>query len=242
MFEQTFVNTQGQTRKPWTVAASLLFQSGIIAIALLVPLLRVAALQRPETLPVWLAPPTPQRVVQRETKPAMRTSVASRPIFRLESLQAPTAVPRKIDLAPDAPEVAMPVSGAPAGTSVFSLVSGNAVQPPPVAVPPVNKTSAPVQSAPLHVSGGVQSAKLIFGPKPAYPALAKATHTMGTVRLQATIGRDGAIRNVQVLSGPPLLIEAAKQAVEQWRYQPTLLNNQTVEVITEIDVNFTIAQ
>jgi protein TonB len=181
--------------------------------------------------------------VQTETKPAVRTAGASRPVFRLAPPLIPTAVPRKIDLAPDAPEVAISVPGAPAGNSVFSLVaSGTAVQPPVAAVPLVSKTPAPAPSAPLHVSGGVQSAKLIFGPKPSYPALAKVTHTMGTVRIQAIIGRDGAIRNVQVLSGPPLLVEAAGQAVKQWRYQPTMLNNQTVEVITEIDVNFTLAQ
>ena len=242
MFEQTFVNTHGQTRKPWTVAVSLLFQSSLIAIALLIPLLRVAGLQRPETRPVWLAPPTPQRTVQAEAKPQVHTALASRPIFHIESLRVPTVTERKIDLAPEAPDVAMQVSGAPAGTSVFSLVTGAAVQPPAAPVQAVNKPSTPVQSAPLHVSGGVQSAKLIFGPKPAYPALAKVTRTMGTVRIQAIIGRDGSIRNVQVLSGPSLLVEAAKQAVEQWRYQPTMLNGQAVEVITEIDVNFTIAQ
>lgn len=241
MFEQTFVNTQGQTRKPWTVAVSLLFQSGLIAIALVVPLLRVAGLQRPET-PVWLAPPTPQRTVQAETRPEAHSTTASRPILKLIPLQMSTAVPRKIDLAPDAPDVGMPVSGPPDGASVFSLVLKNAVQPPPVAVPANNTPPVPARPVALHVSGGVQSAKLIFGPKPAYPALAKATRTMGTVRIQATIGRDGSIRDVQVLSGPALLVEAATQAVKQWRYQPTLLNEHAVEVITEIDVNFTLAQ
>jgi protein TonB len=60
--------------------------------------------------------------------------------------------------------------------------------------------------------------------------------------LQAIIGRDGSIRNLQVLSGPPLLINVAREAVQQWRYQPTLLNGEPVEVITEIDVNFTMGQ
>jgi periplasmic protein TonB len=90
------------------------------------------------------------------------------------------------------------------------------------------------------VGGGVQSAKLIFGPKPLYPPIARAARTQGTVRIQAVIARDGSIQHLQVVSGPPLLIAVALEAVQRWRYQPTLLNGQPVEVITEIDVNFTL--
>jgi protein TonB len=88
----------------------------------------------------------------------------------------------------------------------------------------------------------VQSAKLIFGPKPAYPRIALTTRTQGVVKIQALIGRDGVIRNLQAVSGPELLIVAAMDAVRQWRYQPTLLNSEPVEVITEIDVNFTLGR
>jgi protein TonB len=106
----------------------------------------------------------------------------------------------------------------------------------------VVKSSQPAPTGPVRVGGGVQSAKLVFGPRPAYPHTALITRTQGTVRIQAIIGRDGSISNLQVLSGHPLLIEAARQAVQQWRYRPTLLNGEPVEVITEIDVNFTIGQ
>jgi len=58
----------------------------------------------------------------------------------------------------------------------------------------------------------------------------------------AIIGKDGAIQNLQVTAGHPLLTGAAMDAVKQWRYQPTLLNGEPVEVITQIDVNFTLAQ
>jgi protein TonB len=94
----------------------------------------------------------------------------------------------------------------------------------------------------MHVSTGVQSARLLFGPKPQYPQLAKAARVQGTVRITAVIASDGAIKNLQVINGPPLLIRAALDAVRQWRYQPTLLNGGAVEVITEIDVNFTLSQ
>ena len=58
----------------------------------------------------------------------------------------------------------------------------------------------------------------------------------------ATIAKDGTIQNLQLLGGPPLLVQAAMQAVQQWQYKPTLLNGEPVEVITTIDVNFTLSQ
>jgi len=62
------------------------------------------------------------------------------------------------------------------------------------------------------------------------------------VQLTATIGKDGTVRNLEVIQGHPLLIPAALDAVRQWVYQPTLLNGQPVEVQTDIDVNFTLSQ
>jgi protein TonB len=112
--------------------------------------------------------------------------------------------------------------------------------PPPVQVVKPAPTAAP--SAPLRVGVGVQAAKLIFGPKPGYPALAKAARVQGVVRLLAIISREGVIENLQLVGGPPLLVQAALAAVRQWRYQATLLNGEPVEVTTEIDVNFTLSQ
>ncbi len=94
----------------------------------------------------------------------------------------------------------------------------------------------------LRVSTSVQAALLIFGPKPVYPPLAKAVRVHGTVRLQAVIGLDGNIRDLRLTSGPPLLVKAALDAVQQWRYRPTVLNGSPVEVATEVDVNFTLTQ
>lgn len=241
MFDQTFVNTQAQTRRPWTVAVSLALQTSLVAIAFLAPLMHVAVLRRPDAVPVWLPPQIVNHAAVPEAKPAAATASISRSIFRLDRLPIPTAVPRTIDITPDAPEIPINAVGTPTGSSaLFGLPSGNTVQPPSPPAPQI-RLQQPSQSTPVRVGGGVQSAKLVFGPKPAYPPLAKATRTQGMVRMQAIIGRDGAIRNLQVLSGPPLLIPVAIEAVRQWRYQPTLLNSEPVEVITEIDVNFTIA-
>ena len=92
---------------------------------------------------------------------------------------------------------------------------------------------------PVRVGGNVQSAKLIKHPAPKYPAIAKSARIQGTVVLQAIIGKDGAVRNLTVVSAAsPLLVSSATDAVKQWVYQPTLLNQEPVEVITEITVNF----
>jgi protein TonB len=72
--------------------------------------------------------------------------------------------------------------------------------------------------------------------------MAKQARIQGVVRFTAIIGKDGTIQNLQLITGHPLLIEAARQAVQQWQYKPTLLNGEPVEVVTQIDVNFSLSQ
>jgi TonB family protein len=90
----------------------------------------------------------------------------------------------------------------------------------------------------LRVGGQRMQAKLIYQPKPRYPEEAKEAGIRGRVRLNVVIGMDGTIQDLSVLSGHPLLAKAALDAVSKWRYRPTLLNGEPVEVATEIDVNF----
>jgi protein TonB len=92
------------------------------------------------------------------------------------------------------------------------------------------------------VGGQVIAANLVRRIVPTYPALAKQARISGTVRFNAIIGKDGTIQNLQLVSGHPLLVQSATDAVKQWLYKPTLLNNEPVEVITTIDVNFTLSQ
>jgi TonB family protein len=94
----------------------------------------------------------------------------------------------------------------------------------------------------IRVGGNVQSSKLTRQPKPVYPPLAKQARIQGTVRFNALIGQDGAIKTLALVAGHPLLVEASKAAVEEWQYEPTYLNGEPVEVITVIDVNFTLTQ
>jgi len=94
----------------------------------------------------------------------------------------------------------------------------------------------------MRVGGNVQSARIVRQPKPSYPPLAKQARIQGTVRFEAVIAKDGTIQQLRMVSGHPLLIPAATEAVKQWVYQPTQLNGEPVEVATTIDVNFTLSQ
>jgi protein TonB len=93
-----------------------------------------------------------------------------------------------------------------------------------------------------RVGGDVIAARALYQPRPVYPQLAIMAHVQGTVMLQAIVGRDGSIQDLKVLSGPALLVRAALDAVKTWRYQPTLLNSEPVDVLTEIDVNFNLGE
>ena len=94
----------------------------------------------------------------------------------------------------------------------------------------------------IRVGGNVQQAKLVSKVTPVYPAEAKEQRIQGVVRLEATIGKDGKVENLIVVSGDPTLAAAALEAVRQWQYQTTLLNGDPVEVVTEVNVNFTLLQ
>lgn len=94
----------------------------------------------------------------------------------------------------------------------------------------------------IRVGGNVQRSRMIANPPPIYPKAAKEAGIQGKVRLQALVGTDGKIKELEVVSGPEELIQAALDAVRQWRYQPTLLNGIPVEVSTTIDVIYTLSR
>jgi TonB family protein len=104
--------------------------------------------------------------------------------------------------------------------------------------------SAQPQEGPqkIRIGGAVESAKLIKKVNPVYPPEAKAQRIQGLVRLEALLGKDGSVKHLTVLSGDPMLAKSAINAVNQWKYQTTLLNGNPVEVLTEVDVNYTLAE
>jgi TonB family protein len=114
----------------------------------------------------------------------------------------------------------------------------------PTTRPPAAPATATAATPRLSISvpGEVQAARLIRQIKPEYPPIAKAARIQGTVRLSAVIGTDGVVTELRVVSGSPMLVQPALEAVRQWRYMPTLSNGEPAEVLTTIDVNFALGQ
>ena len=90
----------------------------------------------------------------------------------------------------------------------------------------------------LRVGGNLLAAKISNRVQPVYPPLARQTRVQGVVRLHVILQNDGTVQQIEVVSGHPLLVRAAMDAVRQWCYQPTLLNGEPVEVDTIVDVVF----
>ncbi len=246
MFEQTILDSTGGSRRPVTFIISAAGQTVALALIVAATIAHVPGLPHGLTFtaPVPFGPPPkPQPVVQETV--ARQTSPARRPFV------APRVTPSRIaDPAFLADEAILP---SPSPVGVEGGLPGHGDRPCIVcqtaAELPARPTPAPVSAVkpqpvaprlPVHVSSGVQAAKLIRQVKPVYPALAKQARIQGVVRLEAIISKEGLIQDLRVASGHPLLAPAAVEAVKQWRYQPTLLNNEPVEVITQIEVHFTL--
>lgn len=153
-------------------------------------------------------------------KPAGRPADVLQPPLTIANNAARTeAAPS--DTATAAPDLGALPTRAPAG-----LISGI-----PVARPEL--------AAKVQVSSGVAQGLLVHQVTPRYPPQARQAHVQGTVVLQALIGKDGSVRNLHTLSGPPLLTQAAMDAVKQWKYKPYYLDGQPVEAETQINVKFT---
>jgi protein TonB len=244
MFDQTFVDTHAHTRKPWTVAASLAAKSLLVGVMLIVPILHPEILHPKVDVPIFVRLHTAHEVAPAEAVHSVAPARSTAPRFFIAPVNIPTGVRRVVDTdvasatEGSAIAIADPGVGFGQGSDILSNIVPRAL---PDAPPPHPKP-IPVPTGPISVSEGVQSARLIYGPKPPYPPLARAARVEGRVRMQAIIAPDGTIGSLRVTSGPPLLIVAAKDAVSRWRYQPTLLSGKAVEVVTEIDVIFTLSQ
>ena len=248
MFEQTFVDGVAKTHKTWTVMLSFMGQVFLVIVLILIPLIYTDTLPRAQLTSFLVAPPPPPPPPPPPAPaPPKIVKVIPRQ-FDAGRLMAPKTIPKDIaqireeELPP--PSSAGVVGGVPGGVSAGGVLGGiigavpSAAPPPP---PPVKKEENKTPQR-IRVGGNVQAANLIRKITPVYPPLAKQARIQGTVRFTAIIGKDGTIQNLQLVSGHPLLVEAARQAVSQWQYKPTLLNGEPVEVVTQIDVNFTLSQ
>ena len=212
-----------------------------MGLLLVFPLIRTAGPPSGHALPTpvtWAPPPGIRMIAQR---PSARMAESN---FANNVLIAPRAIPGAVEMIHDVappPQIDFGDFGVRGGTG-DSLRNGiwkaigdslnRAVLPPspPVVGPRTVRLS--------HMDPGM----LIRRVQPQYPAPAKIAHVQGKVELAASISKDGTIENLRVLAGHPMLVRAAIEAVRQWRYRPYILNNEPVEVETQITVNFSLGE
>src|SRR6185437_10095284 len=208
-----------KTHKSWTVILSAVIQAAIVGVLILIPLLVTEALPKGMLTTFLMTPPPPA-----PPPPPPAPKVIVKPVQHLiqqGKLMTPTVVPKDIKIIKE--EAAPDVSGMTGG-----IMGGTSNMPPP-----------PKPQKPLKVGGNVQEANLIHKVMPQYPIIAKTAHVQGTVVFHAIIGKDGTIQQLTYMSGPQMLVPSARSAISQWRYRPTMLNGEAVEVDTTISIDFT---
>ncbi|MGH9713599.1 MAG: energy transducer TonB [Candidatus Acidiferrales bacterium] len=244
MFDDLVISSVNpkRTNSVWTVALSTIIQVGIVIVMILIPLIYTEALPK-QMLTTFLVapappppPPPPPAAVQRIVKPVAR-------LIHNGQMMAPTVIPKKVamikeeELPPDIGNVGVVggvpggIAGGSAGGVLGGIIggAGSGLPPPPKANP-----------SRIRVGGNVIAAALVRRVDPIYPPIAKTAHISGTVVLHAIIGKDGSVQNLEYVSGPPLLMRNAMDAIRQWRYKPTMLNGEPVEVDTTISVVFSL--
>lgn len=228
-----------RSHRGWTTLASFTLEAVALSILLLLPLLYTAGLPSLQAVGALVLPvpaPAPLQTARPRTSNTPASNLA--PDGRI------VTPPRIPDTISQITETAAP---APIGTSdlqdlgstgrghnpngVWRSIGNNFdVAPPPAA-------AAPHPTRVSHMMEG----NLIYRVQPEYPPMARLARVQGTVVLSAIISKNGAIENLQLVRGPALLVRAAIDAVKQWRYRPYLLNDEPVEVETQITVNFTLS-
>src|SRR5215471_2605683 len=246
MFEDSLLESAHRlkTKRGRTTTTAFIFESVIICALLLYPLIVLDALPMQALMStVLVAPPPPP------PPPPPPAAAVPHVVHEVQSemvngqLRTPTKIPEKVKIIkeeeappPAAASIGGVVGGVPGGVPGGQMggVIGGIVGSAPVNVPRV----APPKK--ITISGGVAQGNLIHRVEPLYPQIAKMGRVQGDVVLQAKISKTGSIEDLHVISGNPMLTQAAIDAVKQWRYRPYLLSNEPVEVDTTITVHFTL--
>jgi len=245
----------GGRKKPATLAISTVVHLLVAGALILVPLMQTQAVP-PVALPQpVVSPGPPVRMIKLVTSPSSGRA-ALHPVTPAlpDALIEPTIIPQKISYVEDVIDIGFleslrpgPSTGpgdrlGPIGAAGIRI----AVAPPTVAAPPQPPPDPPTPPPapgiqprePIRVASSLQKSLLIRQVEPVYPRLAIIAHVEGSVLAEARITQSGTIDSLRIISGNPLLTQAVIDAVKQWRYQPTLLNGEPIDVITTITVNF----
>lgn len=238
MFADTLSSSWAErSRRSWTALTSFGLQALFGGVLLLLPLLRptgLPSLRQLQTPISWGQPlgEPPARSVHSGVNPAVPTTTTE--LF----WRQPSRIPSTVLAGDDGPPQILPsgpsIPGGPGWSDARGILSSTGTGTLPI-LPVAPKPAVAV----LRVSN-ISEGNLIRKVQPAYPPLAQSARIQGVVLLQAVISRQGTIEHLKVLTGHPLLVGAALEAVSQWRYRPYVLNNEPVEVETQITVNFSL--
>jgi len=228
-------------RRAGSALAGAVLQALVLAVLVIVPMAFTETLDVRELVRTWVVAPPPPSPPPPPPAPATAVQVRPRRITQMLAgkLVAPTVIPKEIAQVIEAPElVPGVVGGVPGGIPGGQIggVIGGVIGGIPTAIP---KPVTPPK--PIRVGGRVTAPRQIRRVDPVYPALARQARIEGSVRIDAVIDETGHVVEMKVLSGHPILVKAALDAVQQWVYEPTLLNDQAVPVVLEVTVNFVLA-
>lgn len=235
MFEDATFNSSGilPNQTPKWMLLTFAVNFFIVTALIVLPLVYPGALPTHIFQDILYTPP-PEPIVVKPQILAQPATQSTQPITNPLNLR--TLIPRPMRIDPTAPPLGnitdlSPIDdGAPAGIGPSTTIFQRST---PVVVKPAS-------THPMTVSTGVSEGMILSKTNPIYPVIARTTGTSGTVVLAATISTTGRIENLNVVSGSPMLRQAAIDAVKTWRYRPYLLNNQPVEVETTINIAFTL--
>jgi len=232
-----------QRRSPINWAFSFFIQFGILFLLLLLPLYFSQGLDMKRLQTTLLVAPLPPMAPAPPPPPSMAHAVRVQPkVFTPGNLTAPTFIPKAVpvvsnDAAPPEEAFAGAMSAVPGGVpggQIGGITGGMPGLAPPVMAAPV--VEGPKR--PVRVGGDVQPPRLLFGPPAIYPVLASQAHVHGMVVIDAIIDDHGNVVQEKVVSGHPLLLQAALKAVSQRKYAPTILDGQPTPVDLRVEVNF----
>ncbi|HLJ24273.1 MAG TPA: energy transducer TonB [Candidatus Acidoferrales bacterium] len=232
-----------QRRSPMDWAISFLIHFTILILALLIPLYFSQSIDMKPLETTLLVAPMPPMAPPPPAPPAVARAVRAIPkVFTPGKLTAPTFIPKAVptvsnDAAP--PDAAMPagiaaVPGGIPGGQIGGITGGMPTLAAPVAAAPV----AEGPKHPVRIGGDVKQPRLIYGPPAIYPLLAAQGHIHGLVVIDAIIDEHGNVVQEKVVSGHPLLVQAAMKAVSERKYEPTILDGQPTPVDLRVEVNF----
>jgi protein TonB len=237
MFDELLESTseKKKTNKSWSVILSAIVQITILGVLILIPLIYTEALPKAMLSTLLIAPPPPPppppppAVVKTIVKPVAR-------LIQSGKLTQPRAIPKEVAVFKEAelpPDVITNTNtgGVFGGLPGQGILGGGGP-----ALPPPPKAATPAR---IKQGGNVTAASILSQTRPLYPPLARQARIQGNVVLHAIIDKEGKVAQLEVVSGHPLLVQAALDAVKQWRYKPTQLNGDPVEVDTTITVTFT---